>query len=65
MIVVAVLLEPNLVIPPAQCVSIKNQQVMIIKGLSEDIKDRERRDSLLLPQNFYSYKLIPKSQYPK
>jgi hypothetical protein len=37
----------------------------IINGLSEDIKDRERRDSLLLPQFFYSYKLIPKSQEPK
>jgi|GEM_PF-4842905 len=49
---VAILLEPNLIIPPAECVSIKNRQVMIIKGLSEDIKDRERRDSLLLSQNF-------------
>ena len=40
---VARLLEPNLMIPPAQCVSTNIRQVMIIKGLSEDIKDRERR----------------------
>jgi len=40
---VVILLEPNLMIPPAQCVSINIRQVMKIKGLSEDMKDRERR----------------------
>ncbi len=39
---VGILLEPILIIPPAQCVSIKNRQVMIIEGLSQDIKDRKR-----------------------
>jgi hypothetical protein len=37
----------------------------VIKGLSEDIKDRERREQPTVASFFLSHKLIPKSQQPK